>query len=69
MAQEKCPICKKAAPVHLAVVPYVKKDGTVIGEYGVCDPCHVQQYKEKYGYTPAEAPSKAPPDDPLAGEY
>lgn len=71
MAQAKCPICKERPPEHRSVKPYVLKNGTIVlaGDYGVCDPCHIEQYRDVYGFTPKEAPSKAPPDDPFAGEY
>lgn len=69
--QQWCLVCQTVPPVHAALKPYVLKDGRVVDplDYAVCSDCHRQQYVDVYGFTPEEAPSKAPPRDPFAAEY
>jgi hypothetical protein len=71
--QFRCPACKRPDHFqeHLAPKPYVMKNGKIVqaGEYGVCNDCHAEQYRDVYGFTPEEAPAMAPPDDPFHDEY
>ena len=70
LAGIECPVCHVRATVQMGILPLVDQsnpvDPVIIlgGNYSVCDPCFVDQYKTKYGYTPDEAPSHAPPDRP-----
>lgn len=50
-----CRVCDERAVEHIAVVPLIVNPGGHILEphtYGVCGPCHDQQYREKYGHGP-----------------
>ena len=64
----ECPVCHEAATEHVALMPLVDQSDPVNPKiiephtYAVCDDCHVAQYRERYGFSPSEAPSKAPPD-------
>lgn len=64
---DPCPSCKGEGVAEvMAVIPFLRDNGDVVLPhcYAICLPCHSDQYRRKYGYTPAEAALHAPPPGP-----
>lgn len=74
----ECPICHNEPTAHVAVMPLpgVTHDLDEKGKcvhtckacphsYSVGEACFEAQYREKYGFSPDEAPARAPQDPPL----
>lgn len=59
-----CQLCgAAAAPPIVPVKPVITKAGTIVlpDDYIVCQACHDQQYIERYGFRPEDAPPSGPP--------